>query len=78
MSRRYIDISGGEFWDGDDHINDYSIHIDDVTFSDIEGEDLAELVVKAYNHLDLNGHRFRMVPTSDQDQEEILTYRGTT
>jgi hypothetical protein len=75
---RYMDISGGEFWCGDDHINDYSIHIDDVTFSDIEGEGVAELVVKAYNHLVLNGHRFKVVPTSDQDQPEMLTYKGTT
>jgi len=54
---RYTDISGGEAWIGDDHINEYFITIDDVTFSDIQGEDLAMLVVKAYNHLDLNGHR---------------------
>lgn len=78
MSGRYIDISGGEFWNGDEHIDEYSIHIDDVTFSDISGEDLAKLVAKAYNHLDLNGHRFGMVSTSDQDQPEMLTYRGTT
>jgi len=75
---RYLDISGGEFWVGDDHINEYSIHIDDVTISDIEGEDLAELVVKMYNHLDLNGHRFKLMSTSSQDQEQILIYKGNT
>jgi len=75
---RYLDISGGEFWVGDDHINEYSIHIDDVTISDIDGEDLAELVVKMYNHLDLNGHRFKLMSTSSQDQEQILIYKGNT
>ena len=75
---RYLDISGGEFWVGDDHINEYSIHIDDVTISDIKGEDLAELVVKMYNHLDLNGHRFKLMSTSSQDQEQILIYKGNT
>ena len=75
---KYVDISGGESWVGDEHINDYAIHIDDTTIDNLLGEELAELVVKLYNHLDLNGHRFRIVSTSDQDQPEILTYRGTT
>ena len=73
-----VATSGGEGWIDDYHHDDYCIQIGDISISDIRGEDLARLVTEAYNHLDLNGHRFEMVATSSQDQPEMLTYRGTT
>jgi hypothetical protein len=73
-----VAISGGEGWVDDHHYDDYCIQIGGISISGMQGEDLARLVVEAYNHLDLNGHRFRMIPTSSQDQPEVLTYRGTT
>ena len=73
-----VATSGGEGWVDDEHYDDYCIQIGDISISDIRGEDLARLVVEAYNHLDINGHRFRMETTRCQDQPEILTYRGTT
>lgn len=73
-----VAISGGEGWIGDYHNDDYCIQIGDISISDIQGEDLARLVVEAYNHLDLNGHRFKLIPTGGQDQEQVLFYKGTT
>lgn len=74
---RYMDTSGGEAWVGDEKINDYSLHVDNTTISDIQGEDLARFVEKAVNHLRLNGHVFEWHQVDCQDQPRVLKYGGT-
>jgi hypothetical protein len=68
-----IYTSGGEGWLEDDfYLDEYDIHIGDVSIYNIPSEKLIQLVKVAANHLLLCGHRLEIRETGEQDQREVL------
>lgn len=64
----HVETSGGEQWVDDTKIDSYCITINDASIDDLPAEVLKELIIKAANHLIVNGHRFKIVKGSEQDQ----------
>lgn len=52
----HISTSGGEMQDDDFELDEYSLHIDDLTVCGLSSSQLSKLVVQAINHLRTNGH----------------------
>ena len=71
-----IQISGGEYWDGDSEFDDYQLSINDLMIDHIPARVLKEIVLNAANHLIVNGHDFKIVPDESQDQRYRLVEGG--
>ena len=67
-----VQISGGEYWDGDFEIDDYQLSINDLRINNIPAKFLKEIVLEAANHLIVNGHDFQIVKDDHQDQRYKL------
>jgi len=69
----FVSSFGGESWDGDFEWSEYGIQIADLSVSGLTPETTKRLAMTLTNHLILNGHRFDIVRTGEQDQvEEII------
>lgn len=67
-----VSTYGGESHIDDLEMDDYGIQIGDISISGITGERMASLFCMMYDHLWLNGHRFKVVPTGEQDLKERM------
>ena len=64
-----IQTSGGEL---PGTLDDYGIGIGDFYFSGLTGKQMEQLCCLIHDHLYLNGHRFQIVETGEQDQRQRL------
>jgi len=64
-----IQTSGGEM---PGTLDDYGIGIGDFNIYGLTGKQMEKLCCLIHDHLYLNGHRFKIVETSEQDQRQKL------
>lgn len=68
-----INTFGGQSYIDDFELNDYGIDLDPaVSVSGLTGSDMAALLCIIHDHLYLNGWRFAIKPTHEQDQTARL------
>jgi hypothetical protein len=54
----YIDLYGGEYWDGDLEFASYGLQFGDITLHDINPTQFKQLAISMMNHLFTNGYDF--------------------
>lgn len=64
-----IQTSGGEL---SGTLDDYGIGIGDFCFYGLTGKQMEQLCCLIHDHLYLNGHRFEIIETGEQDQKQRL------
>lgn len=69
----FVSSFGGESYIDDFEWSEYGIQIGDLSVGGLTPETTKRLAMTLTNHLILNGHRFDIVRTGEQDQvEEII------
>ena len=69
----FIGTYGGEGWlDHDYHFAEYGIQLGDVSIEEITPKQMIRLAQVIVDHLLINGHRFEIQKTGEQDQTERL------
>ena len=68
-----IGTDGGEGWlDHDYHFTEYGIRLGDIHIDNIKPHQMIYLAQVIVDHLLINGHRFEIQKTGEQDQRERL------
>lgn len=68
-----VTTSGGEFWNDDTKIDEYTLSID---IFELKSERLIQIATDILNHLMVNGHKFEIGVANHQDRYPVLNYKG--
>lgn len=71
----FVSSFGGESYIDDFEWSEYGIQIGDISIGGLTPETTKRLAMTLINHLILNGHRFDIVRTGEQDQVEEIRER---
>jgi len=69
-----IETFGGEAWCEDYQLTEYGVNFEKISINNITPAQMVQLACVVVDHLLLCGHKFKIVPTNEQDQREQLIH----